>query len=72
MPAHHYASLRALRMKFKLAFSAHEHCVQTLTGTRFGGAPPSSELLRREAETLQAVNQARDELIEAMIEAPAD
>lgn len=72
MPTPYDASLRALRMKYKVAFSAHEACVHTLTDARMGGATPSPELLRREAETLQAVNHARDQLIEAMLAAPGD
>jgi hypothetical protein len=72
MPTPYNAELRALRMKYKVAFAAHEACVQTLTEARLGGAPPSPELLRREAETLQAVNHARDQLIAAMLEAPGD
>jgi hypothetical protein len=72
MPTPYNASLRALRMKYKAAFTAHESCVHTLVEARFGGAPPAPELLRRETEALLAVNQARDELIEAMLEVHDD
>jgi hypothetical protein len=68
MPTPYYASLRALRMKYKVAFTAHEACVQA----GLACTPPSPELLGREAEALQAVNYARDQLIGAMLEVSGD
>ena len=70
MPTPYNASLRALRMKYKSAFTAHESCMQALTDTKLRGEQPSRDLLDREAEALRVVNEARDSLLAAMAEAP--
>jgi hypothetical protein len=72
MPTSHDAALRALRMKYKAASSAHRACVEALAGARRRGEEPSHESLGQEAKAARAVNEARANLLAAMAQAPGN
>ena len=72
MPTPYNAALRALRMKYKAASTAHATCLQALTDAKVRGAPPPQELLEQEAKALGVLKQARAELLAAMVLAPGE
>jgi hypothetical protein len=65
-PALSEADLRELRLRYNAAYSAYQDCVIALNGQAMSGQAASPELLKKEAEALRELTEARAELLAAM------
>jgi hypothetical protein len=63
MPAVTEAALLTLRMKYNVAHSAYQHCLRAVKEASSSGAIPTPEMLEKEAAALQALTDARADLL---------
>ncbi len=66
MPSFLDTTLRALRLRYNAAYSAHQSCVNALNEAALSGQAASPELVRNEAIALRQLTEARRELRIAM------
>jgi hypothetical protein len=66
MPTITDAELRELRLRYNAAYAAYQGCMIALNEAVMTGEAASPALLKKEAEALRELTEARGELLEAM------
>jgi hypothetical protein len=61
------ADLRALRLRYNAAYSAYQACLIAVNEAALSGQGASSDLLKKEAEALRELTDARGQLLAAMV-----